>query len=118
MFNIFYTLPHNSVGLSVFEYPHVRIILTFDVGLNINSCGKLKHEPDGTELTPQDSTVLLSFQLRYRKDKLQSKQKPIFPVVNEVKDLSTGCAVAAVIHHYCPGLLRLEGTSKPYNCEP
>ncbi|KAM4531218.1 calmodulin-regulated spectrin-associated protein 3 isoform 2-T2 [Odontesthes bonariensis] len=46
--------------------------------------------------------------LRYRKDKIQSKLKPIFPVVNEVKDLSSGCAVAAVIHYYCPGLLRLE----------
>ncbi|XP_041812491.1 calmodulin-regulated spectrin-associated protein 3 isoform X2 [Chelmon rostratus] len=46
--------------------------------------------------------------LRYRKDKIQSKQKPIFPVVNEVKDLASGCAVAAVIHYYCPGLLRLE----------
>nr|XP_040045777.1 calmodulin-regulated spectrin-associated protein 3 isoform X2 [Gasterosteus aculeatus aculeatus] len=46
--------------------------------------------------------------LRYRKDKTQSKQKPIFPTVDEVKDLSTGCAVAAVIHYYCPGLLRLE----------
>ncbi|XP_070703408.1 calmodulin-regulated spectrin-associated protein 3 isoform X2 [Pempheris klunzingeri] len=46
--------------------------------------------------------------LRYRKDKVQSKQKPIFPVVNEVKDLSSGCALAAVIHYYCPGLLRLE----------
>ncbi|XP_028268810.1 calmodulin-regulated spectrin-associated protein 3 isoform X2 [Parambassis ranga] len=46
--------------------------------------------------------------LRYRKDKVQSKHKPIFPEVNEVKDLSNGCAVAAVIHYYCPGLLRLE----------
>ncbi|XP_056263312.1 calmodulin-regulated spectrin-associated protein 3 isoform X2 [Pseudoliparis swirei] len=46
--------------------------------------------------------------LRYRKDKMRSKQKPIFPVVNGVKDLSSGCAVAAVIHYYCPGLLRLE----------
>ncbi|KAK2833300.1 hypothetical protein Q5P01_017189 [Channa striata] len=46
--------------------------------------------------------------LRYRKDKTQPKQKPIFPVVNAVKDLSSGCAVAAVIHYYCPGLLRLE----------
>ncbi|XP_068606588.1 calmodulin-regulated spectrin-associated protein 3 [Brachionichthys hirsutus] len=46
--------------------------------------------------------------LRYRKDKVQSKLKPIFPVVNEVKDLSSGCAIAAVIHYYCPGLLRLE----------
>ncbi|XP_029364503.1 calmodulin-regulated spectrin-associated protein 3 isoform X2 [Echeneis naucrates] len=46
--------------------------------------------------------------LRYRKDKTQSKQNPIFPVVNEVKHLSSGCAIAAVIHYYCPGLLRLE----------
>lgn len=41
--------------------------------------------------------------------------KPIFPEVNEVKDLSSGCAVAAVIHYYCPGLLRLEGIPKLYN---
>eukprot|EP00066_Takifugu_rubripes_P013114 XP_011602380.1 PREDICTED: calmodulin-regulated spectrin-associated protein 3 isoform X1 [Takifugu rubripes] len=46
--------------------------------------------------------------LRYRKDKMQSRQKPFFPVVNKVKDLSSGCAIAAVIHYYCPGLLRLE----------
>ncbi|XP_057201907.1 calmodulin-regulated spectrin-associated protein 3 isoform X3 [Triplophysa rosa] len=46
--------------------------------------------------------------IRYRKDRMQSKLKPCFPVVNEVKDLSNGCALAAVIHHYCPGLLRLE----------
>ncbi|XP_073694181.1 calmodulin-regulated spectrin-associated protein 3 isoform X6 [Garra rufa] len=46
--------------------------------------------------------------IRYRKDRMQSKLKPFFPVVNEVKDLSNGCAIAAVIHHYCPGLLRLE----------
>lgn len=48
-------------------------------------------------------------QIRYRKDRMQTKLKPYFPVVNEVKDLSNGCAIAAVIHHYCPGLLRLEG---------
>uniref|UniRef100_H3DMI2 Calmodulin regulated spectrin associated protein family member 3 n=1 Tax=Tetraodon nigroviridis TaxID=99883 RepID=H3DMI2_TETNG len=48
------------------------------------------------------------FPLRYRKDKMQSRHKPVFPVVNEVKDLSSGCAIAAVIHYYCPGLLRLE----------
>uniref|UniRef100_A0A8C1KPE5 Calmodulin regulated spectrin-associated protein family, member 3 n=1 Tax=Cyprinus carpio TaxID=7962 RepID=A0A8C1KPE5_CYPCA len=47
-------------------------------------------------------------QIRYRKDRMQTKLKPYFPVVNEVKDLSNGCAIAAVIHHYCPGLLRLE----------
>uniref|UniRef100_A0A4W5NJ95 Calmodulin regulated spectrin associated protein family member 3 n=1 Tax=Hucho hucho TaxID=62062 RepID=A0A4W5NJ95_9TELE len=46
--------------------------------------------------------------IRYRKDKTLSKQKPTFPVVTEVKDLSNGCAIAAVVHYYCPGLLRLE----------
>lgn len=46
--------------------------------------------------------------LRYRKDKMESKIKPTFPEVKEVKDLYSGCAVAAVIHYYCPGLLRLE----------
>ncbi|XP_049601356.1 calmodulin-regulated spectrin-associated protein 3 isoform X2 [Syngnathus scovelli] len=46
--------------------------------------------------------------LRYRKDKVQSKQNPVFPAVNEVRDLSSGCAIAAVLHYYCPGLLRLE----------
>ncbi|XP_036381037.1 calmodulin-regulated spectrin-associated protein 3-like isoform X2 [Megalops cyprinoides] len=46
--------------------------------------------------------------IRYRKDKLLPKQTPTFPLVTGVKDLSNGCAVAAVIHFYCPGLLRLE----------
>uniref|UniRef100_A0AAV2KEU9 Calmodulin regulated spectrin-associated protein family, member 3 n=1 Tax=Knipowitschia caucasica TaxID=637954 RepID=A0AAV2KEU9_KNICA len=46
--------------------------------------------------------------LRYRKDKVQSRQKPVFPVVNDVSDLSSGCAIVAVIHYYCPDLLRLE----------
>ncbi|XP_037393644.1 calmodulin-regulated spectrin-associated protein 3 isoform X2 [Pygocentrus nattereri] len=46
--------------------------------------------------------------LRYRKDKMLSKLKPCFPVVKEVTDLSNGCAIAAVIHYYCPDLLHLE----------
>ncbi|XP_071772967.1 calmodulin-regulated spectrin-associated protein 3 isoform X3 [Centroberyx gerrardi] len=72
---------------------------------------KLRECTEGAQSDPsQASTEPQPVQpsLRYRKDKMQSKQKPIFPVVNEVKDLSNGCAVAAVIHYYCPGLLRLE----------
>lgn len=61
---------------------------------------------DPSQASPKPQPVQPS--IRYRKDKMQSIQKPIFPVVNEVKDLSNGCAVAAVIHYYCPGLLRLE----------
>ncbi|XP_029353242.1 calmodulin-regulated spectrin-associated protein 3-like [Echeneis naucrates] len=46
--------------------------------------------------------------IRYRKDKVQSKLTPTFPLVSAVKDLSNGCAVAAVLHFYCPSLLPLE----------
>uniref|UniRef100_A0A1A7WBD7 Calmodulin regulated spectrin-associated protein family, member 3 n=1 Tax=Iconisemion striatum TaxID=60296 RepID=A0A1A7WBD7_9TELE len=46
--------------------------------------------------------------IRYRKDKVQSKLTPTFPLVSAVKDLSNGCAIAAVVHYYCPGLLPLE----------
>ncbi|XP_028310689.1 calmodulin-regulated spectrin-associated protein 3 isoform X2 [Gouania willdenowi] len=46
--------------------------------------------------------------LRYRKDKIQPREQPIFPAVKEVKDLSNGCVLTAVIHYYCPSLLRLE----------
>ncbi|XP_077936085.1 calmodulin-regulated spectrin-associated protein 3-like isoform X3 [Gasterosteus aculeatus] len=46
--------------------------------------------------------------IRYRKDKVQSKLTPTFPVVSGVRDLSNGCAIAAALHFYCPGLLPLE----------
>lgn len=60
----------------------------------------------------QFSSPSLSFliQIRYRKDKVQSKLTPTFPLVSAVKDLSNGCAIAAVLHYYCPSLLPLEGT--------
>ncbi|XP_026116752.1 calmodulin-regulated spectrin-associated protein 3-like isoform X6 [Carassius auratus] len=83
---------------------------------------KLKEQTDGTQNdASQPSTQPEPVQpscptrwywklvpIRYRKDRMQSKLKPHFPVVSEVKDLSNGCAISAVIHHYCPGLLRLE----------
>ncbi|XP_034392957.1 calmodulin-regulated spectrin-associated protein 3-like [Cyclopterus lumpus] len=46
--------------------------------------------------------------IRYRKDKVQSKLTPTFPLVSGVKDLSNGSAIAAVLHFYCPTLLPLE----------
>ncbi|XP_059189267.1 calmodulin-regulated spectrin-associated protein 3-like isoform X2 [Centropristis striata] len=46
--------------------------------------------------------------IRYKKDKVQSKLTPTFPLVSAVKDLSNGCAIAAVLHYYCPSLLPLE----------
>ncbi|XP_077412617.1 calmodulin-regulated spectrin-associated protein 3 isoform X2 [Vanacampus margaritifer] len=64
-----------------------------------------EHTPQAiTENEPQP----LQPSLRYRKDKVQSKQNHVFPVVNQIRDLSNGCAIAAVLHYYCPGLLRLE----------
>ncbi|XP_051897783.1 calmodulin-regulated spectrin-associated protein 3 isoform X2 [Pristis pectinata] len=46
--------------------------------------------------------------IRYRKDKVLTKQIPCFPSVTQLKDLANGCAVAALIHHYCPDVLRLQ----------
>ncbi|CDQ71958.1 unnamed protein product [Oncorhynchus mykiss] len=72
---------------------------------------RLREQTEGAQGDPsQDSTEPQPVQpsIRYRKDKMLSKQKPTFPVVTEVKDLSNGCAIAAVVHYYCPGLLQLE----------
>ncbi|XP_055014402.1 calmodulin-regulated spectrin-associated protein 3 isoform X2 [Boleophthalmus pectinirostris] len=46
--------------------------------------------------------------IRYRKDKVQSKLTPTFPLVSGLKDLSNGSALGAVLHFYCPSLLPLE----------
>ncbi|XP_069386130.1 calmodulin-regulated spectrin-associated protein 3-like isoform X2 [Paralichthys olivaceus] len=71
-----------------------------------------------TDLQPVQDTHAIAFCLkesgnkppviRYRKDKVQSKLTPTFPLVSAVKDLSNGCAIAAVLHYYCPSLLPLE----------
>lgn len=58
-------------------------------------------------------SVCLS-QIRYRKDKVQSKQTPVFVVVSGVKDLSNGCAIAAALHFYCPQILPLEGKTHTF----
>lgn len=52
-------------------------------------------------------------QIRYRKDKVPSKQTPTFSRVSGVKDLSNGSAIAATLHFYCPQLLPLEGKTMP-----
>ncbi|XP_027421615.1 calmodulin-regulated spectrin-associated protein 2 isoform X2 [Bos indicus x Bos taurus] len=46
---------------------------------------------------------------RYRKEQTLLKQLPCIPLVeNLLKDGSDGCALAALIHFYCPGVVRLE----------
>lgn len=46
---------------------------------------------------------------RYRKEQTLLKQLPCIPVVeNLLKDATDGCALAALIHFYCPGVVRLE----------
>ncbi|XP_072513191.1 calmodulin-regulated spectrin-associated protein 3 isoform X2 [Salminus brasiliensis] len=83
---------------------------------------KLRESTEADDLQkPQTCTDLLPAQpscptrwywklvpIRYRKDKVRSKQTPTFSVVSGVKDLSNGCAIAATIHFYCPQLLPLE----------
>lgn len=98
---------NGSVELPGSEFSWEDALLQWVIGLN----QKLSERTD--EVQNDTSQAITEAQplepsLRYRKDKVQSRQKPIFPVVNEVKDLSNGCAIVAVIHYYCPGLLRLE----------
>ncbi|KPP63654.1 calmodulin-regulated spectrin-associated protein 3-like [Scleropages formosus] len=72
---------------------------------------KLKENVEGEVVQrSQPSTDLQPVQpsIRYRKDKMLPKQTPMFPLVTSIKDLSNGCAIAAVVHYYCPHLLRLE----------
>ncbi|XP_055966482.1 calmodulin-regulated spectrin-associated protein 2 isoform X1 [Sorex fumeus] len=46
---------------------------------------------------------------RYRKEQTLLKQLPCIPLVeNLLKDGTDGCALAALIHFYCPGVIRLE----------
>ncbi|XP_062919974.1 calmodulin-regulated spectrin-associated protein 2a isoform X2 [Mobula hypostoma] len=46
---------------------------------------------------------------RYRKDQTLPKQLPcIPPVENLLKDTTDGCALAALIHFYCPDIIRME----------
>ncbi|XP_054568866.1 calmodulin-regulated spectrin-associated protein 2 isoform X1 [Eptesicus fuscus] len=46
---------------------------------------------------------------RYRKEQTLLRQLPCIPLVeNLLKDGADGCALAALIHFYCPGVVRLE----------
>ncbi|XP_029394093.1 calmodulin-regulated spectrin-associated protein 2 isoform X5 [Mus pahari] len=46
---------------------------------------------------------------RYRKEQTLLKQLPCIPLVeNLLKDGTDGCALAALIHFYCPAVVRLE----------
>ncbi|XP_033893177.3 calmodulin-regulated spectrin-associated protein 1-B isoform X4 [Acipenser ruthenus] len=47
--------------------------------------------------------------VRYRRDQLSSRQLPYFPLLEDlVKDVCDGAALLAVIHYYCPELMKLD----------
>lgn len=54
----------------------------------------------------------MALQTRYRKaQQTVAQQVPwIPPVDNLLKDTTDGCALAALLHFYCPQLVRLQGT--------
>lgn len=55
------------------------------------------------------SVPLPWFQARYRREHAQ-KNIPSLPLVeNLLKDNTDGCALAALLHFYCPQAVRLEG---------
>ncbi|XP_066569137.1 calmodulin-regulated spectrin-associated protein 1-B isoform X3 [Amia ocellicauda] len=47
--------------------------------------------------------------VRYRRDHLSGRQLPFFPLLEDLmKDVCDGAALLAVIHYYCPELMKLE----------
>nr|XP_015222267.1 PREDICTED: calmodulin-regulated spectrin-associated protein 1 isoform X3 [Lepisosteus oculatus] len=47
--------------------------------------------------------------VRYRRDHLTGRQLPYFPLLEDLmKDVCDGAALLAVIHYYCPELMKLE----------
>lgn len=67
--------------------------------VSINVCTPLKLVPS------------LAVQVRYRRDHLSGRVLQHFPLLDDlVKDVCDGTALLAVIHFYCPELIRLDGT--------
>ncbi|KAG5279249.1 hypothetical protein AALO_G00075710 [Alosa alosa] len=81
-------------GSSGWEEPLLQWVNRLNQKLKEHTEGVLSSDTSSDPQPVQPST-------RYRKDR---QKKPCFPLVNEVKDLSSGCAIGAVIHYYCPDL--------------
>lgn len=57
-------------------------------------------------------------QARYRKEQALPRSVPwIPPVDNLLKDSTDGCALAALLHFYCPAIISLGGTSTCQNTQ-
>uniref|UniRef100_A0A4W3GEB9 Calmodulin regulated spectrin-associated protein 1a n=1 Tax=Callorhinchus milii TaxID=7868 RepID=A0A4W3GEB9_CALMI len=47
--------------------------------------------------------------VRYRRDHPLNKQLPFFPLMEDLmRDVCDGCSLLAIIHYYCPELMKLE----------
>lgn len=49
--------------------------------------------------------------MRYRREHASGRQQSFFPVMEDLmKDVCDGAALLAVVHYYCPDVMKLEGT--------
>ncbi|CDQ80283.1 unnamed protein product [Oncorhynchus mykiss] len=56
-----------------------------------------------------ESTATASQRARYRREHAKQRSAPSLPLVdNLLKDNTDGCALAALVHFYCPTSVRLE----------
>ncbi|XP_018425013.1 PREDICTED: calmodulin-regulated spectrin-associated protein 2 [Nanorana parkeri] len=73
---------------------------------------RIKEQQDLDPNTTQKSSSKWFWKLvpaRYRKEQSLYKQLPYIPLMeNLLKDATDGCAIAALIHFYCPDVIRLE----------
>ncbi|XP_039626312.1 calmodulin-regulated spectrin-associated protein 3 isoform X2 [Polypterus senegalus] len=105
--------PLSSMGLAAWECAVVFWVNKLIQKLRLNSEREhQQRQQPGADIQAQQSCPTRWYwklvPIRYRKDKVMPKQTPIFPLVSSSKDLSNGCAIAAIIHFYCPNSLRLE----------
>ncbi|XP_029580750.1 calmodulin-regulated spectrin-associated protein 2 isoform X1 [Salmo trutta] len=74
---------------------HLREILVEEQRLRESSC--------------PESTATSSQRARYRREHAKQRSAPSLPLVeNLLKDNTDGCALAALVHFYCPTSVRLE----------
>lgn len=79
------------------------------VGVSAVVCTNIQREPLHITHEGDGSLPLPWFQARYRREPAQ-KNVPSLPLVeNLLKDNTDGCALAALLHFYCPQAVRLEG---------
>ncbi|XP_072560132.1 calmodulin-regulated spectrin-associated protein 2-like isoform X2 [Paramormyrops kingsleyae] len=90
-------------------YDTEEAVATWINKVNENLRDIITQEQKLRELSCADKDQAEDSPARYRKEQTISRQAPCLPLVdNLLKDTADGCAIAALLHFYCPDLVKLE----------